>query len=192
MRYTSFIAAGLLAVSASAQTTTTSSAAATTSSALTEVEKCLNACDPADVDCRAHCIAVPSPDDDSVNATNECVKEKCGKSDGSAEENLAWGVCMQQCVEDYYFASTGTPNLTTGKAGGSDHTSAAVTHVPTTFTSNGSTFTSTIASTPSDAPTESEGAGPAETTTPGSAAAGYGPVGTGMGLFALLAGVLAL
>jgi acyl-homoserine lactone acylase PvdQ len=189
MRFTSFVAAGLLAVSASAQTSATSSAAAAATSALSEIEQCLNDCDPADVTCRAHCIAVPSPDDASANATTDCAA-KCDKGDGSAEQNVAWGECVQGCIEDYYFASTGTPNLATSKAGGSDHSTPVVTNVQTTFTSGGSTFTSTFPSTVASAD-PSESAGPAETTS-GNAAAVYGPVGAGMGLFGLLAGVLAL
>ncbi|KAI0450677.1 hypothetical protein F5B21DRAFT_489994 [Xylaria acuta] len=201
MRFTPFIVAGLFAVAASAQssspaetgsaTTTVASSSVSIdpaqSSVASQITQCLADCDPSDTKCRANCIAVPSPDTQNVNATTSCVAD-CPQGDGTAADNQAYADCVQDCIGQYYFTSTGTPNAATSKAGNSDSgSSASVTQVPTTIVSGGSTIVTSVPSTASGA---SDGSSP--TTTPDSGAAAYGPVGTGLTLFGLLAGFIAL
>lgn len=192
MRFTSFIVAGLFAVAASAQSSTTAGASTAASvdpaqsSAASQIEQCLAACDPSDTKCRANCIAVPSPDNANVNATTACVAA-CPQGNGTAADNQAYADCVQTCIGQYYYTTTGTPNLATSAPAGSGSVTPSVTQIKTTITSGGSTFVTTFASTAagsesSSSPTSSSKAG----------AAVYGPVGTGLGLFGLLAGFIAL
>ncbi|KAI1754993.1 hypothetical protein F4782DRAFT_489592 [Xylaria castorea] len=191
MRFASFIVAGLFAVAASAQSSTTTAASSSVSadpaqsSAASALEQCLASCSPDDTKCRADCVAVPSPDVQSVNATTACVAA-CPQGNGTAADNEAYANCVQGCIAQYYYTSTGTPNLSTSHSGNSD-SSASVTQVPTTIVSGGSTIVTSVPSTVSSAR-----AGSSPTTTPGSGAAAYGPVGTGLTLFGLLAGFIAL
>ncbi|KAI1436580.1 hypothetical protein GGR50DRAFT_692986 [Xylaria sp. CBS 124048] len=208
MRFTSFVVAGLFAIVANAQSSaqeTGSAVASTTvsvdpaqSSEASKVEQCLAACDPSDTKCRANCIAVPSPDTQNVNATTACVAA-CPQGNGTAADNQSYENCVNGCISSFFFTSTGTPNLATSAAGGSSGSgsgssgdnsattaSASVTHVPTTIVSGGSTITTEVASTAS----ASESA--QSTSSSHGAAAVYGPVGTGLGLFGLLAGFMAL
>ncbi|KAI0109560.1 hypothetical protein GGR51DRAFT_99246 [Nemania sp. FL0031] len=189
MRFTSFIIAGLFAVAASAQTATSTAASTSVSvdpaqsSAASEIEQCLAKCDDSDTKCRANCIAVPSPDNQNVNATTACVAA-CPQGNGTAADNQAYADCVDKCIGEYYYTSTGTPNLATsaGSAVGS-----SVTQVATTIVSDGSTF---VTSVPSTAATGSNSA--QSTSSSDSGAAVYGPVGTGLSLFGLLAGFIAL
>ncbi|KAI0872330.1 hypothetical protein GGS24DRAFT_19646 [Hypoxylon argillaceum] len=188
MRFTSFIVAGLFAVAASAQTTTTAEASTSVStsdpaqSSASEIEQCLAKCDDSDTRCRANCIAVPSPDTENVNATTACVAA-CPQGNGTAADNQAYADCVQNCIAEYYYTSTGTPNLATSAA---SNVGSSVTQVATTIVSDGSTIVTSVPSTASGS------SSPASTTSPDSGAAVYGPVGAGIGLFALLAGFIAL
>ncbi|KAI1826470.1 hypothetical protein F4861DRAFT_497364 [Xylaria intraflava] len=198
MRFTSFIVAGLFAIVASAQSSVeetgsaTSSVASTTaasidpaqSSEAAKIDQCLASCDASDTKCRANCIAVPSPDNANVNATTTCVAA-CPQGSGTPSDNQAYANCVNGCIAQFYFTSTGTPNLATSNAGNS--AGASVTNVQTTITSGGSTFVTDVASTKGS----SETAHPSTTSSKGGAAV-YGPVGTGLGLFGLLAGFIAL
>ncbi|KAI2635029.1 hypothetical protein GGS21DRAFT_490238 [Xylaria nigripes] len=195
MRFTSFIVAGLFAVATSAQSSgavETGSATATVSvdpaqsSAASKIEQCLAACDESDTACRAHCIAVPSPDTQNVNATTNCVAN-CPQGNGTAAENKAYADCVDGCIAEFYFTSTGTPNIATGAPGNGNSASGSVTHVSMTITSGGSTFVTDVPSTMGSGETNR----PSSTSSHGAAAA-YGPVGTGLGLFGILAGFLAL
>ncbi|KAI1115240.1 hypothetical protein F5Y14DRAFT_140380 [Nemania sp. NC0429] len=191
MRFTSFIVAGLFAAAASAQSATSTVASSSVasvdpaqSSAASEIEKCLALCDESDTRCRANCIAVPSPDNDNVNATTSCVAA-CPQGNGTAEDNTAYAKCVDGCIAEFYYTTTGTPNLATSKAG---NDGSSVTLVPTTITTDGSTITTSV-------PVTSSGSGSANsasTTSSDSGAAVYGPVGAGLGLFGLLAGFIAL
>ncbi|OPB42153.1 HFBs protein [Trichoderma guizhouense] len=79
---------------------------------------CLHACKVGDVNCQAHCIAVPSPDQSQVNATTACVA-KCPQGDGSPSQTNTYKLCVNKCISDHYFVtSEGTPSQT-GAAG--DH-----------------------------------------------------------------------
>ncbi|KAI1197515.1 hypothetical protein F5X97DRAFT_176553 [Nemania serpens] len=140
--------------------------------------------DPSDTKCRANCIAVPSPDDDSVNATTSCVAA-CPQGNGTAEDNDAYAKCVDGCIGQYYYTTTGTPNLATSNAGNDD---SSVTQVPTTIVTDGSTIITSVPVTASSPSNSANSANP----TSDSGAAVYGPVGAGLGLFGLLAGFIAL
>ncbi|KAI0391162.1 hypothetical protein F5Y17DRAFT_23051 [Xylariaceae sp. FL0594] len=204
MRYTSFIVAGLFAVAANAvsSTTPTTAPVSTTasvdpaqSSAASEIEKCLAACDESDTECRAHCIAVPSPDNQNVDETTKCVAA-CPKGNGTAADNDAYADCVSGCIGQYYFTNTGTPDLaTSSKPGGSG---SSVTQVPTTIVTGGSTIVTTVPTTTAASGDDNESDAP-KTTSSSSAGAAHitafphvGTVGTGLGLAGLIAGVLAL
>ncbi|KAI0197768.1 hypothetical protein F4808DRAFT_289820 [Astrocystis sublimbata] len=212
MRFSIF-AAGLFAAVASAQTsspvetgsaTVTSAATSVSidpaqSSAASELQMCLAACDPKDVNCRAKCVNVPSPDNTNVNATQACVTD-CPKGNGTKADNDKYQDCVADCINKFYFTTTGgsspnTPATTSGSDSDSDSTSSSVkvTQVPTTITSNGMTITTSIASTATvDSSDASSDSADATTTNSDNGAAVYGPVGTGFTLFGLLAGLLAL
>ncbi|KAI0426808.1 hypothetical protein F5Y09DRAFT_50344 [Xylaria sp. FL1042] len=194
MRFASFIVAGLLAVAASAQSSTTSVAStsvssgdAAQSSVASQIEQCLASCDDSDTKCRANCIAVPSPDNQNVNATTSCVAA-CPQGNGTAADNQAYADCVETCIGEYYYTTTGTPNLATSNAGNSAGT-ASVTEVATTITSGGSTFVTSVPHSASGASDASQSTG---TSSSDSGAGVYGPVGTGLSLFGLLAGFIAL
>ncbi|KAH8160877.1 hypothetical protein CIB48_g7371 [Xylaria polymorpha] len=197
MRFTSFIVAGLFAVAASAQSSPAETGSATNveastsvsidpaqSSTASQIEQCLAKCDPSDTKCRANCIAVPSPDTQNVNATTSCVAD-CPQGNGTAADNQAYSDCVQSCIGQYYYTTTGTPNLATSKAGNSGG-GGSVTQIPTTIVTDGSTIVTSVPSTVSGA------SGSSQTTSSDNGAAVYGPVGTGLTLFGLLAGFIAL
>ncbi|KAI1351173.1 hypothetical protein F5Y01DRAFT_283623 [Xylaria sp. FL0043] len=194
MRFTSFIVAGLFAVAASAQSSTTSVASTSVSSSdpaqssvASQIEQCLAACDADDTKCRANCIAVPSPDNQNVNATTSCVAN-CPQGNGTAADNQAYADCVEKCIGEYYYTTTGTPNLATSGAGNGAGT-ASVTEVATTITSGGSTFVTSVPASSSSGAANSQSTG---TSSSDSGAGVYGPVGTGLSLFGLLAGFIAL
>ncbi|KAI8629245.1 hypothetical protein F5Y19DRAFT_475810 [Xylariaceae sp. FL1651] len=181
---------GSATTDAVSSTVVSSSAPAQTTSA---VEMCLAACDPSDTKCRANCIAVPSPDNQNVNQTTSCVAA-CPQGNGTAADNQAYADCVNGCIGQYYFTSTGTPNpSTSGNAGSSNSGSAtpSVTQVETTITTHGSTLVTSVPSTVAGSHTAS-GDSPASTSSSHGAAAVYGPVGSGLGLLGVFAGFLAL
>ncbi|KAM0260368.1 hypothetical protein ACHAQJ_002769 [Trichoderma viride] len=80
---------------------------------------CLKACKAGDVNCQAHCIGVPSPDESQVNQTTACVA-KCPQGNGSAAETQVYSQCVDKCINASYFVtSEGTPSPT-GAAGGNN------------------------------------------------------------------------
>ena len=123
-----------------------------------------------------------------MNATTSCVAA-CPQGNGTAADNQAYSDCVQECIGEYYYTSTGTPNLATSKAGdAASSATPSVTEVETTITSGGSTFVTSVPHTvtqASDAPASSS-------TNSDNGAAVYGPVGAGITFFGLLAGILAL
>ncbi|TGJ88208.1 hypothetical protein E0Z10_g518 [Xylaria hypoxylon] len=190
MRFTPFIVAGVFAVAASAQTTTAAASTSVSidpaqSTAVSEIQACLAECDPTDTKCRANCISVPSPDNASVNATTACVAA-CPQGSGTAADNLAYADCVQKCIGEFYYTTSGTPNLATSNAANGDN-SASVTNVPTTIVTDGSTIVTSVPRTATQASDS-----PSTTSSSEGAAAVYGPVGTGLTLFGLLAGFIAL
>ncbi|KAI1400343.1 hypothetical protein F4819DRAFT_461687 [Hypoxylon fuscum] len=185
-----------------AASTTGGSASATVSidpsqsSAAAAITECLAACDVSDVNCKAKCIAVPSPDTQSVNATTDCVAQ-CPQGNGTASDNLAYADCVNGCIAQYYYSSTGAPHGATtsgasGASGSSGATTPSVTQVESTVTSDGSTFVTSFSSTV--APSGSGSADSASSTSSSAAAADmlFSPVGSGIGLFSFLAAFLAL
>ncbi|KAF3072144.1 hypothetical protein CFAM422_005841 [Trichoderma lentiforme] len=123
MRFT-VVLSGLFAVLAAAASESGSptSAAPASSVSLDPAQQsqynCLHACKVGDVNCQAHCIAVPSPDQSQVNATTACVA-KCPQGDGSPSQTNTYKLCVNKCISDHYFVtSEGTPSQT-GAAG--DH-----------------------------------------------------------------------
>ncbi|KAL7937776.1 hypothetical protein V8C35DRAFT_293539 [Trichoderma chlorosporum] len=81
---------------------------------------------------------VPSPNQSQVNATNACVA-KCPQGNGSAAETKVYAQCVQNCIqENYYATSEGTPSQTGGSG---DH--AANTGTDTAAAPTGSSGSST-------------------------------------------------
>ncbi|KAF3012371.1 hypothetical protein E8E14_007681 [Neopestalotiopsis sp. 37M] len=208
MRFTSFLVAGVLALTASAQsatetaTTTVATDASSTTSSIVATDsaqaaalECLNKCEAGDVDCQAHCITVPSPDASAVNATTEC-SANCVQGDGSEEQTAAYASCLQDCVEKYYFSGTaGTPTNTGAADSDSSSGSAAVTSVVSTITSGSSTITTTFASTKSSGTGTASGSEASGTSSSSSGNAGdviSRPASSFVGLLGALAAVLAL
>ncbi|KAI4869319.1 hypothetical protein F4820DRAFT_407084 [Hypoxylon rubiginosum] len=155
---------------------------------------CLNACDAADVNCQAKCIAVPSPDAQDANSTTTCAAA-CPQGNGTAADNLAFADCVNDCIGQYYFTTSGTPNTastTSGSSGSTGAVTPSVTAVESTVTSDGSTFVTSFSST--IAPSGSGSADSAASTSSSSAGADmlFSPVGSGIGLFSFLAAFLAL
>ncbi|KAF5125482.1 hypothetical protein E5D57_010170 [Metarhizium anisopliae] len=144
MRFTTFLVSGALAAVAVAQSGTPSAAPpATTSASAPEspADRCLKACAASDVNCKAHCITVPSPNEQNIENTNKCVAA-CPKGDGSPEQSQKYSDCSQKCIKDNYYASSeGTPNPT-GSAGnngnnGSNGSSASGSDAAPTATGTG-------------------------------------------------------
>lgn len=184
MRFTAVLFAGAFAVFASAQSTTvTSSPSTTTDPVAASIVACINKCDEGDVDCTAHCVAVPNPNSSQVNATNECVTN-CPQGNGTAADNLNYSNCVQGCIGKYYYSSAGgTPQTTGGSGSGSGASGSA----STTATGTGSAATGSAS-----------GTGTPSGTATGASASGTNAaeilrVGTtGVGLLGLLAAFMAL
>ncbi|PTB43080.1 uncharacterized protein TrAFT101_001639 [Trichoderma asperellum] len=118
MRF-SVLLSGLFAVMAAAETTSAPATAVSMSPAQASQLACYKACPEGDVNCQAHCVAVPSPDGAQANATTQCVA-KCPQGNGSAADTKAFGDCIQKCINNHYFVtSKGTPEAT-GAAGGNN------------------------------------------------------------------------
>ncbi|KAK3382994.1 hypothetical protein B0T24DRAFT_29807 [Lasiosphaeria ovina] len=133
MRFTSVLVAGVLAVVAHGQSTagttaTTKSAASNTSGATPEeasMVACLNACADGDVNCRSHCIAVPNPNAQQVNATNECVAA-CPQGNGTVSDITQYQKCTSDCIGKYYYTTQGgTPQPTSGAGAGAGGSSGS-------------------------------------------------------------------
>ncbi|KAI0125767.1 hypothetical protein BJ170DRAFT_446660 [Xylariales sp. AK1849] len=206
MRLTSFLAAGVFALTASAQSVTKSATTTDVSSmtstatsvwaadsATAAILDCLAKCDADDTDCRAHCTAVPSPGTAAINATTECVNE-CPQGNGTAEDNANYGDCVQDCITKYYYVtSSGTPSGTAGAGSGSAGSSAStiVSAIVSTVTSAGSTFATTIGSTTISAAATGTSS---STTSSSSGAAGtiFRPMSSSVGFLGFIAALLAL
>jgi len=130
MRFASIIIAGTLAVLAHAQSSSTTTKASSTTSVVptlsadqARIQACLEACKPDDVNCKANCITVPSPSHAQANQTTECVA-KCPQGSGSPADTEAYRACVDGCIAQYYYTSTGAPaGVTT--AGGATGTGSA-------------------------------------------------------------------
>ncbi|KAL2023175.1 hypothetical protein VTK56DRAFT_3298 [Thermocarpiscus australiensis] len=124
MRLSPIFLAGAFALFANAQSssgaaaaTTTDAATAAQNSQQAQMIKCIEACTPGDVSCTSKCIAVPNPNQSQVNATNTCVAG-CPKGNGTAAEVERYKDCVEACIGQNYFTTSGTPQPT-GGAGGS-------------------------------------------------------------------------
>lgn len=131
MRFTTILFAGVFAVLASAQSTTTQATTTSVDAAQSSQQaaqdamiKCIKACQDGDVACTSKCIAVPNPDTSQVNATNNCVAA-CPKGSGSATDNLNYQNCVDGCIGQYYYTTSGTPKATGGSGSGSGSGSGA-------------------------------------------------------------------
>jgi hypothetical protein len=120
MRVATILFTASLALFANAQSTTVDQAPTTTdpsaaaaSSAQAEMVRCIQACDPDDVNCKADCVAVPSPNDKEANATNQCVAE-CDIGEGSEAENIAYDTCVRGCISTNFFPTADGPKPTGG------------------------------------------------------------------------------
>lgn len=147
MRYSNTIVLALAAV-ATAQSATNGDAPTTTvviteSSEAARITECLADCGEADVNCKAACVGVPSPNDDQANDNTACATE-CDQGDGSPEDTEAFGNCLLKCRGEHYFSEGPngghTPEATGGSGGaGSDSEDAPAT------ASAASTTTQTVA-----------------------------------------------
>ncbi|RGP62390.1 hypothetical protein FLONG3_10250 [Fusarium longipes] len=107
MRFTSIFVAGAFATMAAAQSKTVSMSPAQQSQM-----DCLDECEAGDVKCQSYCITVPSPNENNINATTECVAA-CPKGKGSEADTEKYSVCLQDCIADNYWKSVdGTPRGT--------------------------------------------------------------------------------
>lgn len=107
MRFTSIFVAGAFATMAAAQSKTVSMDPAQESQM-----NCLNKCDDGDVKCQSYCISVPSPNEDNINKTTECVAA-CPKGKGSESDTAKYSACLEGCIADNYWKSVdGTPRGT--------------------------------------------------------------------------------
>ncbi|KAK7952463.1 uncharacterized protein PG986_008191 [Apiospora aurea] len=209
MQLNSLLFAGMLALTASAadssskdvkETKSTPTAPTTTVAALTPeqsaITACLDACKAGDVDCQSKCIAVPSPNTQQVNATNNCVAA-CPVGKGTAADNKAYQECVNGCIGKYYYTSTGTPALTTkpAKVDSSAAPSPSDVDIVSTVTSGDATFTTTFhskAAENTDTPTDSAAAASATHKNAAQAMNKLAPVGSGIGLLGFLAAFFAL
>ncbi|KAM0463873.1 hypothetical protein ACHAO4_000597 [Trichoderma viride] len=192
MRF-SVLLSGLFAVVAVAEST---SSAPPTSASLSPAQAsqaaCFKACAEGDVNCQAHCVAVPSPDRGQVNATTQCVAA-CPQGKGTAADNKAYGDCVQGCIGKNYFASSqGTPEAT-GAAGGSNaqnsntDTAAAPTGTgSSTGTETGPAPTGSSASKSSNASSSKTGSAAAQSSTHNAAPAIIASGGAFVGVVAAL------
>jgi hypothetical protein len=115
MRFVSILTVGALAFLGHVQAQTTGTEVTTAPPpAPTEDSvfiQCLANCDPADVDCRARCAAVPSPNQNQANATIECVAN-CDQGEGSEADIQAYILCRDGCINENFYTTDGTPSPT--------------------------------------------------------------------------------
>ncbi|UPK97770.1 hypothetical protein LCI18_008705 [Fusarium solani-melongenae] len=198
MRFTSVLVAGAFAAMASAQGTATASISPAQQSQL----DCLDACDAGDVKCQSYCITVPSPNEQQVNATNECVAG-CPKGKGSEADTQKYAACLQDCVaENYWKTVDGTPRETAASGSSDDEkdsSSKAGSKATATGTDADSTAAASASASDSDddaseTASESDASGTASGTAASSTETGNAApalVG-GVSLLGLFAAVLAL
>ncbi|ROW11021.1 hypothetical protein VMCG_01210 [Cytospora schulzeri] len=194
MRFTSFLVAGAFALLANAQTSAPASSSVssvasvtTTDAAQSSEAACLKACDVGDVNCQAKCIAVPSPDAAQANATTQCVAS-CDQGNGTASENQAYQDCVQDCIDNNYFTSTGTPAQSTDASGSTASDSAA----SATGTSDDSSSASGTSGSSTASGTSSSSSSSASSSSSSSAEGSLKVGMAGVTLFGLIAAVFAL
>jgi len=201
MRFTTYLVSGLFAVMASAQTTdssasTTSQTDTTTAPATTVSQDpaqasqsaCFAACGPTDVNCRAACAGVPSPNNSQVNNTDSCVAA-CVPGNGSAPANAMYSSCVGGCINDNFFATTGTPAATGASDDSGSTASGGAAPTGSSGSSSGSGNASTSGFTNGTANGTSTASGSSASA---SSAAAPALLVSGGALFGVFAAVLAL
>ena len=195
MRFTIAVAGAFAAVAVAQSSSDSSTQAASQTYSMSPAQSstiaCINACDPGDVKCQSYCIDVPSPNEDQVNQTNECIAD-CDQGKGTESDIARYTQCRDKCISDhYYVTSEGTPTATggsgssNGNAGGAPSSQTSGAAAPSSSGSGDDDNESTA--TTSGSPTETSGGANESTETPGAA-----PALAGSALFGLLAAVLAL
>lgn len=189
MRFTTIILSGLVAL-ASAQDASKTTVTAPTSvdpataaqnSQQAAIIRCIEACKPGDVNCTSKCIAVPNPDEDAVNATNDCAA-KCPQGNGSEAETKKFSDCVQGCIGKHYFTATaGVPPAATGGASGGNGNGGG----------NGGSGSGNGEGAEVSGDASGSGATPAATDAPGSGA-GALAVSSTLGFLGFVAAVMAL
>jgi hypothetical protein len=61
-------------------------------------------CDDSDVTCKAACLGNARPNASQVIETNECAA-KCDQGDGSTEDSIAYGKCVDSCINSLFPSS---------------------------------------------------------------------------------------
>lgn len=122
---------------------------------------------------------VPSPSTSQVNATTECVAN-CDQGNGTAADNTNYGNCVQSCIGENYFTSTGTPEATDAAGAASASGASATATATGTGDSSSSSSTGTASSSASSS------------TATGSGADAVRLGATGLSFLALMAGAIAL
>jgi hypothetical protein len=137
---------------AAAQSESSNSASSTSSApAPGSTAACLADCAVGDVNCQAVCVNVPAPNEDQINATNECSRNECTQGDSGPEDTKKYGECLASCAQDFYYTSGSTPTgvATAGTTATGSSTPADTTAGSTTGT--GSSAESTESSSHSGA-----------------------------------------
>ncbi|KAF4975898.1 hypothetical protein FZEAL_7371 [Fusarium zealandicum] len=140
MRFTSIFLAGAAAAIATAATQS-----ADLSPAQQSIADCIDECEAGDAKCQSYCVSVPSPDEDQVNATTECVAA-CDQGDGSQAETDKYAACRDECIAgNYWKTGSGTPRET-GASGSKASLSSAVEAASTALESVSSALESAASS----------------------------------------------
>jgi hypothetical protein len=170
---------GAVALIGKVQAATATTAVAPAAASEAPFVQCLAACDPADNDCRAHCVAVPSPNMQQVNATIECVAD-CDQGSGTSADIQKYINCRDGCIASNYFTTDGTP-AATGSSGAKASTTGADAKATGTSGSDGDSDGDSATNTDSSSgPTDSPDA------------ASSLVMSSSLGFFAVLAAVFAL
>ncbi|EHK24761.1 uncharacterized protein TRIVIDRAFT_110725 [Trichoderma virens Gv29-8] len=196
MRFTVVLSGLFAALAAAAESGSATSAAPASSVSLDPAQQsqyaCIHACDAGDVNCQAHCIAVPSPDQSQVNATTACVA-KCPQGDGTPAQTNTYKLCIDKCIQDhYYVTSEGTPSQTAAAGDHAANTGTDTAAAPTGSSGSGSSGSGSEASgsatgTKSGSATKT-GSGSAATTTNAAPAI----IASGASFVGVIAALLAL
>lgn len=136
---------------AQSETSNTGSASATSSGpAPGSTEACLADCAVGDVNCQAVCVNVPAPNEQQIEATNECSVNECTQGDSGPEDTKKYGECLASCASDYYYVSGSTPTgVVTAKSSGTAASTPADTSADST-TDSGSSASATGSSSETD------------------------------------------
>jgi cobalamin biosynthesis Mg chelatase CobN len=191
MKFSVAILATLVAVAAaqsSSGTAPKASASATPSRVPTALEKCIAACDPADVTCQAHCNNVPAPNESMVNANTECAA-KCDQGKGTPEDTEKYAACQSKCRSSHFMPSETAGAGSAAKTSGSSDSGSATNSGSASDNSADSTGGATK---PSGTGSSSTQSAPASSSSNNNNSAGTLTVSAGAGLLAMIAAVIAL